>query len=233
MIESVKAEILSDLKKIALSETTLASNRLKSKKKSVQVSSQLGKELVQPSSSTKKVHIGENFEVVEYTPSYKKLEKLKSATNRPPTPVASLESIVAVIIAAEPEDPPEIPHDYDEFDLLHITKTQKILLERNFILIKKMLKSNVGRQCLAGINFKERKVKIRGKSLKKGGLLTQEQIERTMARMVLKLPTDEKRLGQKLAMTCKVITNEILLTFKKEVYQPEIVEKIEVLEENE
>lgn len=215
-IETVKQEILNDLRQIAQSsQTTLAMKNLKSKSKSATSN------YTTPSSKTssKKVQIEDNLEVRMIVPSYKKCETLKPTNSRTPTPVPSLNSIVAVIATTSSNEPPQLTPDYDQFELFHLTTAQKILLERNFILFKKLLRQCVSRECLARINFVEQKIQLLGKMKKKTPLPTREQIEEEMSKTIVKLPVEEKQLGQKMSLACQVVTKEVLAEFQQEFFQ--------------
>lgn len=224
-IEAVKEDILNDLRQVARSsQITLTMKNLKSA---------TSYNCPTPSSkaSSRKVHIEDNLQIRMIVPSYKKCEPMKSTNSRTPTPVPSLDSIVAVIATVGSDDPIQLTPDYDQFELVHLTKSQKILLERNFILFKKLLRQCVSRQCFARVNFRERKIQPLGKVEKKIPLATRDEIEEEMSKVMVKLPLEEKQLGQKILITCQVVSNEVLDEFNREFFEGRVKSTLSVVED--
>lgn len=137
---------------------------------------------------------------------------LKSVKSRVPTPTTSLQNLVSITLKAEPEEPPQIPSESNALELLHLSRTQKILMERNCLLFKHLLKNNVEQRCFAAIDFDSLLVIMKLNPELIG--IDREYLVDLMAESVLRLPTEDLKFGSNLKLATNILTLETLVEMR-------------------
>lgn len=142
----------------------------------------------------------------------KSAENLKSVRNRTPTPTTSLRDLVSIVLESDTGISPEIPEESNTLELIHLSKPQKLLMERNCLLFRKLLKQSLLQRCLAAIDFKTMLIvmKINTDLI---GVDTEYLIE-IMAQSIIRLPTEDLQFGSNLRLATNVLTAEILIELR-------------------
>lgn len=136
---------------------------------------------------------------------------LRSVKNRIPTPTTSLENLVSIVLKSDTEHL-EIPNESNTLDLIHLSKPQKLLMERNCLLFKKLLKQNLLQRCLAAIDLKTMQVIMKINTDLIG--VDREYLIEIMAESILHLPTEDIQFGSNLRLATNVLTTEILVELR-------------------
>lgn len=196
IMETVKCEVMEEIKilvqtkkKIPRTKSSITLTQSKSKRKSVGFS---GK-------STIEIDIGS-------------ASTLKPVRSRIPTPTTSLENLVSITLKAEPDEQPQIPNESNALELLHLSRTQKILMERNCMLFKHLLRRNVEQRCLAAIDFDSLLVIMKLNPDLIG--VDYDYLIDLMAESVLRLPTEDLKFGSNLKLATNVLTLETLVEIR-------------------
>lgn len=197
-MEAVKLEVMQELGQIiisnksiicASSKTTLSQSTKRIRSKSV-------------------IFLDEKVEKIEIDPSDIKLKPVK---DRAPTPTPSLENLVSAVLESDTEIV-EIPEESNTLDLIHLSKGQKLLMERNCLLFKKLLKQNLLQRCLAAIDFKTMLVIMKINTDLIG--VDQKYLIEIMADSIIHLPTEDLQFGSNLRLATNVLTAEILIELR-------------------
>lgn len=205
-MESVKLEVMEELQNIIKSNLTSVSAGISSKSDSSQSTKTKTKSVIFVDSL-------DNRQIQEICISDVKLKPVK---DRLPTPTVSLENLVAMVLESITETP-EIPSESNALDLIHLSKPQKLLMERNCLLFKKLLKQNVLQRCLAGLDLKTMHVIMKINTDLIG--VDQEYLVELIAESIIRLPTEDIQFGSNLRFATNVLTAEILIEFRSVLHE--------------
>ncbi|XP_063710010.1 mRNA export factor GLE1 [Culicoides brevitarsis] len=200
-MESVKDEVMQEVQSIIIANKDVlcgkskSSSTVKSKSKSVVFDEKLNSVSIETLSS-------------EVT--------FKSVKNRVPTPTTSLHDLVSITLEAENEDP-EIPEESNTLELIHLSKGQKLLMERNCVLFRKLLKQSVLQRCLAAIDLTTMMIATKVNENLIG--IDIEYLIEVVGESLVRLPTEDLQFGSNLLLATNVLSTQVLLELRVTLYE--------------
>lgn len=196
-MEAVKAEVMKELEKIIVSNKDAI----------------CGSSDTTVSTKTKSKCVNVMFlEKEEPKSAVTSDSKLKSVKDRTPTPKTSLVNLVSIVLESDNDITPDIPEESNTLDLIHLSKPQKLLMERNCLLFRKLLKQSLLQRCLAAIDFKQMLVVMKINTDLIG--VDPEYLIDIVARSIIHLPTEDLQFGSNLRLATNILTTEILIELR-------------------